>query len=186
LRASRSTTSTEAATAAVAGGGKVIEAPHDVPKVGRAATIVDPQGAELALFRNETGDPTDVVSLPPGRFMWNELHTIDPEKAVAFYEKVVGFSHRSVPSPAGPYHILSSAGVDRGGITSHLPAGTSPHWLPFVRVDDVDGAIECARQLGARIAIEPKNIMDVGRLGVLEYPTGAVLALMKPNPRANT
>ena len=117
--------------------------------------------------------------------MWNELHTTDPEKAAIFYEKVVGFSHRSVPSPAGPYHILSKGGVDRGGITSHLPPGASPHWLPFVMVDDVDSTIERARKLGARIPMEPKNLMDIGRLGILEDPTGAILALMKPRPRAN-
>lgn len=50
----------------------------------------------------------------------------------------------------GPYHILSTNGVDRGGIT-----------------------------------MEPKKLMDVGRLGILEDPTGAALALMKPNPQAN-
>jgi len=174
-----------AASCATANGGKVVAPPHDLPGVGRAATIADPDGAELALFKNATGDPPDAPSLPPGRFLWNELHTTHPEKAVAFYEKVVGFSHRSVPSPAGPYHILSSGGVDRGGITGYVPPGASPHWLPFVNVDDVDATIERARQLGARIPVEPKNLMDIGRLGILEDPTGAVLAVMKPRPRAN-
>jgi len=174
-----------AAAAAVANGGKVLEPPHELPSVGRAATIEDPSGAELALFKAATGDPPDVSSIPPGRFMWNELHTTDPEKALAFYEKVAGFSHRAVPSPAGPYHILSRGGVDRGGVTSHRPPGVSPHWLPFVKVDDVDATIERARKLGARIPMEPKNLMDIGRLGILEDPMGAVLALMKPRPRAN-
>jgi predicted enzyme related to lactoylglutathione lyase len=169
-----------AVATAVANGGKVVEPAHDLPGVGRGATITDPNGAELALFKAATGDPPDLPSMPPGRFMWNELHTTDPEKAVAFYEKVVAFSHHSVPSPAGPYHILSKGGVDRGGVTSHLPPGVSPHWLPFVKVDDVDATIERARKLGARIPMEPKNLMDIGRLGILEDPTGAVLALMKP------
>jgi predicted enzyme related to lactoylglutathione lyase len=174
-----------AAAAAVVNGGKVVVPPHDLPGVGRAATITDPDGAELALFKNATGDAPDVSATPPGRFIWNELHTSDPERAAAFYEKVVGFSHRSIPSPAGPYHILSRGGVDRGGITSHLPTGAAPHWLPYVNVDDVDATIERARKLGARIPVEPENVMDVGRLAVLEDPTGAVLAVMKPNPRAN-
>ena len=174
-----------AADAAVALGGKVLEAPRDMPAVGRRATIADPQGAELGLFRSATGDPPDVPWISPGCFLWNELHTTDPEKAVAFYEKVVGFSARSVPSPAGPYHILAMGGVDRGGVTSHLSPGAPPHWLPYVHVEDVDATVERARTLGARIPMEPENVMDIGRLGVLEDPTGAVLALMKPRPRAN-
>jgi predicted enzyme related to lactoylglutathione lyase len=173
-----------AVAAADAEGGEVIAAPHDLSGIGRGATIADPAGAELALFARANGDREDPPSIPPGRFMWNELHTTEPDRALAFYEKVVGFSHRSVPSPAGPYHVLSSAGVDRGGITSHLPPGTTPHWLPFVHVTDVDGAVDRAHKVGAKVSIGPKNIMDIGRLAVLEDPTGALLALMRPNPRA--
>jgi predicted enzyme related to lactoylglutathione lyase len=173
------------AAAAATGGGKMIAPPRNVSGVGRAATIADPSGAELGLIRGLRGDPPDPPAIPTGRFVWNELHTPDPEGAVAFYAKVVGFSHRSVPTPAGPYHILSSSGADRGGVTSHLPPGASPHWLPFVHVDDVDRAIERARALGARIPMAPENVMDIGRIAVLVDPTGADLAVMKPRPRAN-
>jgi len=173
-----------AAAAAAASGGTLVEPPHDLPGVGRAARIADPSGAVLGLFKSASGDPPDMLSAPPGRFIWNELHTTDPEKALAFYGTVVGFSGRAMPSPAGPYHILSQAGVDRGGITSHLRPGTSPHWQPIVSVDDVDGAVGRALRLGARIVFPPEDIPGIGKLTVLEDPTGAVLALMKPAPRA--
>ncbi len=173
-----------AAFAAKANGGTVIVPPHDMPEVGRGATIADPDGAEIALFRDSRGDPPDVASSPPGRFIWNELHTPDPKRALAFYEKVVGFASRTVDSPAGAYHILSKGGVDRGGVTSHLPAGVVPHWLPIVHVDDVDLAIARARKLGATIPREPADMPGIGRFGLLVDPTGAKLALMKPVPRA--
>lgn len=120
-------------------------------------------------------------SAPPGRFIWNELHTTNPEKALAFYEKLVRFSNRSVDSPAGPYFILSKGGVDRGGVTGYLRPGTSPHWLPFV---NVDAAIDRAWKLGARIPTKPEDMPGIGRCGFIEDPMGAELALMKPNPRA--
>src|SRR5262249_2019250 len=44
-----------AAKAAVASGGKVVDAPSDLPGVGRRARIADPQGAELCLFKNAEG-----------------------------------------------------------------------------------------------------------------------------------
>jgi uncharacterized protein len=172
-----------AATAALANGGNVLEAPHDVPGIGRAAKIADPDGAELALFKSATGDPPDVSWAPPGRFIWNELHTTDPDKAIAFYEKVVGFSHRTVDSPAGPYHILSKGGVDRGGVTSHLARGASPYWMPIVNVVDVDAAVDRAQKVGARIRRPAEDMAGIGRLCVIEDPTGAVLAVMKPSPR---
>lgn len=175
-----------AAAAAAANGGKVVEAPHDLPGIGRAARIADPQAAELCLFKNDSGDPAD----PPGteppprlRFFWNELHTSDPAKAVSFYEKVLGFTHRTIDmGPAGNYYILSRDGVDRGGVTGHLPAGMPPHWLPYVEVDDPDATIARARKLGAKIPMAPEDIPGIGRFGVFEDPTGAVLAVMKSQP----
>lgn len=171
-----------AAKAATANGGKVIDAPYDTPEVGRMARIADPQGAEICLFKNVHGDAPDAQG-SQGRFFWNELHTTAPEKALAFYDKVVGFAHRSMDmGPGGTYHILSKGGVDRGGVTSHLPSGVSPHWLPYVFVDDTDGTIARAKKNGATIPMPPEDIPGVGRFGVLKDPTGAVLAVMKPLP----
>jgi predicted enzyme related to lactoylglutathione lyase len=162
-------------------GGKVVEAPFDIPTVGRAARIADPQGAELYVIRNATGDPADAPAV--GRWCWNELHTSDPPKALRFYEEVLRFSHRSMDmGPSGTYHILSKGGVDRGGVTSHLPAGASPHWLPYVAVDDADATIARARKGGATIPFGPEDIPGIGQFGVLEDPTGAVLAIIRPLP----
>src|SRR6266851_2567884 len=44
------------AKAATANGGKVVEAPSDIPGVGRRAGIADPQGAELYLHKSAAGD----------------------------------------------------------------------------------------------------------------------------------
>ena len=175
-----------AAAAAAANGGKIVEAPHDLPGIGRAARIADPQGAELYVFKNDSGDPADPPSTappPPRRFFWNELHTSDPKSALSFYEKVLGFTHRALDmGPAGNYYILSKDGVDRGGVTAHLPGGMKPHWLPYVEVDDADATIARAKKLGAKIPIAPEDIPGIGRFGVLEDPTGAVLAVMKSQP----
>ena len=80
------------------------------------------------------------------------------------------------------YYVLSRDGVDRGGVTGHLPAGAPPHWLPYVAVDDVDATVARARRGGARIPVGAEDIPGIGRFGV-EDPTGAVLAVMKPPPR---
>lgn len=176
----------DAAAAAAAANGGIVEAPHDLPGIGRAARIADPQGAELCVFKSDGGDPADPPSTeppPPRRFFWNELHTSDPKSALSFYEKVLGFTHKTLDmGPAGNYYILSKDGVDRGGVTGHLPGGMPPHWLPYVEVDDADATITRARKLGAKIPMAPDDIPGIGRFGVLEDPTGAVLAVMKSVP----
>jgi len=167
--------------AAMANGGTVLDLPSDLPGVGRKARIADPQGAELGLVTDHRGDKPDAPA-PSGNWLWNELHTTQPTQALSFYEKVVGFTHRSIDmGPGSKYHILSRDGVDRGGVADHLSGGA--HWLPYVAVDDVDRAIASARRRGARIPAGPEDIPGIGRFGLLEDPTGALLAVMKPLPR---
>ena len=174
-----------AAKAAAANGGRVVDPPSDVPGVGRRARIADPLGAEICPFRNAAGDPPDAPAAGSGRFFWNELHTPDPARVLPFYEKVIGHAHRAVDMGAGGrYHILSRDGVDRAGASDYLRPGVAPHWLPYVAVDDVDATIARARALGAAIPVPPEEIPGIGRFGVLRDPAGAVLAVMKPLPRA--
>jgi predicted enzyme related to lactoylglutathione lyase len=126
-----------AAKAAVANGGKILEAPSDLAGVGSKAHIADPQGAELGLLTDARGDKPD-PQVPSRGSVWNELHTTEPASAIRFYEKVFGFTHRPMDmGTGGTYHVLSRDGIDRGGVTGHLPAGALPHWLPYVASDDV-------------------------------------------------
>jgi predicted enzyme related to lactoylglutathione lyase len=171
------------AAAAAANGGKVIEKPSDIPNVGRRATIADPQGAEMGIFKSSAGDPPDAEA-PNGAWCWNELHTTDVAGALAFYERVLGFAHAARDmGPAGTYHILSRGGVDRGGATSHLPPGARPLWLPYVAVDDVDATAARAKTNGGIVSMGPEDVPGVGRIGALEDPTGAALGMIKPLPR---
>lgn len=175
-----------AVTAAVAKGGKVVDAPYEIPGVGRTARIADPQGAEICPFKNTAGDPADEAA-SQGRFFWNELHTTDTAKALAFYGEVVGFSSRAMDmGPGGTYHVLERNGIGRGGATNQLAPGASPYWLPYVFVDDPDATLATAQKLGATIQVGPEDIPGVGRFGVLQDPTGAMLAVMKPRPAATT
>lgn len=167
---------------AVENGGRVLVEPHEIPDVGMRALIADPQGAVLSLLSRYADDPPDAYA-KQGEFFWNELQTTDPEKAVAFYEQVIGFTHESMDAPHGEkYHALSLGGVGRAGVTRRHDKGAAPHWRPYVYVDDPDQTIARARKLGAEIVIEPTDIPGIGRFGVLEDPTGAVLAVMKPLP----
>jgi uncharacterized protein len=176
------------ATAKVAtqNGGTLVEPPSDLPGVGRMARIADPQGAQICVFKNDSGDRADVPATH-GQWLWNELHTTDPTAALAFYEKVLGFSQRAVDmGPNGSYFILSKGGVDRGGVTSQLPPGARPHWLPYIAVDDADAALARAKKAWATISIGPEDIPGIGRFGVFTDPTGVTLAIMKPAPMERT
>lgn len=170
--------------AATAAGGRLAEPPMDIPQVGRRARIVDPQGATICVFTRANGDPPDVENAPYGAFVWNELHTPDPDKALAFYGKVLGFEHKGFPTgPGGTYYVVSKNGVDRGGVTHHMGGAATPHWLPYLHVEDADATVTRAKKAGGAALIEPADIPGTGRFAVLRDPTGAAFAILKPLPR---
>src|SRR5207253_7411905 len=120
------------------------------------ALTADPQSATVCGCTRANGAPTDVNEAPYGAFVWNELHTPEPEKALAFYGKVFGFEHKAFPmGPSGTYSVVSKNGVDRGGVTHHMNGATTPHWLPYLHVADADATVVRAKKAGGAALIEP-------------------------------
>jgi len=118
----------------------------------------------------------------PGTFCWVELATTDGEAAKKFYTELFGWSFDDHPmGPAGVYTMLKQSGKDIGGLYQ-MPAemtsqGIPPNWLSYVLVTSADEAAAKAKELGATLMKEPFDVMDVGRMAVVQDPTGAVFAL---------
>ena len=160
--------------------GKLLGAAFDIPTVGRMARCTDPFGARFDLFHSTSGDGEDKPSRPAGHFDWNELSSPEPEKAVAFYEKVLGYTHETMPMPNGDYFILSRGGAPRGGVMKTPVAGLPSQWLPYIAVDDADAAVARATRSGGRLAMPAVDIPNVGRFAVLADPLGAAFGVIKP------
>jgi predicted enzyme related to lactoylglutathione lyase len=56
-------------------------------------------------------------------------------------------------------------------------SGAPPHWNLYVTVANVDETAKRAQGLGAKVFASPFDVMDVGRMAVLQDPTGAVFHL---------
>jgi predicted enzyme related to lactoylglutathione lyase len=172
----------QAAKAAVAGGGKAIAPAQDIPNVGRMQRIADPFGAELSLYRSASGDAADAPA-KDGEFYWNELHTTEPAKSLAFYEKVVGYTHEDMTMGPSTYHVINAAGAARGGImASNMGEPTS--WLPYVQVADTDATLARAKRNGATELVPTTDIPGIGRFAVIADPVGAAIAFIKPAPKS--
>ena len=58
--------------------------------------------------------------------------------------------------------------------------GIPPHWLSYVSVASADESAGKAKELGATLMKEPFDVFTVGRMAVVQDPTGAVFALWQP------
>ncbi|MDQ6652398.1 MAG: VOC family protein [Acidobacteriota bacterium] len=118
----------------------------------------------------------------PGTFCWVELGTTDGEAAKQFYTELFGWDFTD--NPVGPgmiYTMLKLGGKDVGALYQMPPEMTSqgipPNWLSYVLVTNVDETVQKAKDAGATIMKEPFDVMTVGRMAVVQDPTGAVFAL---------
>lgn len=117
-----------------------------------------------------------------GCFVWFDLLTTDPAKAIDFYTHVVGW--KAQPFSA-EYTMLSGSQGPVGGAMK-LPEqaskmGAPPHWTSNVQVASVDAGVTEAKKLGGRVYHEPVDIPNVGRYAAIADPQGASINLFKPN-----
>ena len=168
--------------AALAAGAKSLVAPMDYGSAGRSATIADPTGGVFSLWRGAAGDPPEVETTPPGGFIWDELATQDEKMALAFYEKVFGFTQDEMDMGEGTYYVLKQGEKGRAGLYKAMQPEMPTMWMPYVAVDDCDAQADKAKSLGATVTVPPTDIPGIGRFAMFVDPQGASIAILKPSP----
>jgi hypothetical protein len=161
-----------------AAGGSVLMAPIDLPRVGRAAVVIDPQGAPLGLLRASFGDPADTPEPALHGFLWTEELVRDPVAAAKFYADLIGYEVLNQDQGDKPFRVLK-LGRERAGIMRMPFAGRQPTWLVSVRVADPGASAQRAMQLGGRVLLAPRMDVRQGTVALVADPSGAVLALQK-------
>lgn len=121
----------------------------------------------------------------PGTFCWVELATSDSEAAKKFYTEL--FDWTFTDSPIGPdmvYTMLKKDGKDVGALYKMMPEmasmGIPPNWLSYASTNNADETTQTAKSLGATVDKEPFDVFDLGRMAVLQDPTGAHFAIWQP------
>lgn len=123
------------------------------------------------------------IQAKPGQFCWAELMTTDAKAGSAFYMPLLGWTMRSdeMPGGRGMYHTFDYEGLAAAACFEMTPdmQGLPPNWLPYIRVEDLEGTVAAAREAGATIALDCHEAGDFGRFAVVTDPQGATFALWK-------
>jgi hypothetical protein len=113
------------------------------------------------------------------------LNTTDQDAAKTFYGGLFGWTYDD--SPAGEGVVYSMAKVDGkyvGAISPQLQqqreAGVPPAWNSYVTVENADATAAKARELGATVHAEPFDVMEAGRMAVIQDPQGAWFLIWQP------
>jgi predicted enzyme related to lactoylglutathione lyase len=118
----------------------------------------------------------------PGTFSWVELATTDQKAGIAFYRALFGWDVNEQPiGPTEVYSMFLLRGKEVAAASTMRPeerqSGVPSHWNLYVTVAHVDESVKRAEGLGAKVFAAPFDVMDVGRMAVLQDPTGAVFQM---------
>ncbi len=121
----------------------------------------------------------------PGTFSWAELSTTDQDAAKTFYTALFGWSYEDNPVAEGVVYSMAKLGAHHVAAISPQPeqqrsAGAPPAWNSYITVENADAALERARELGATVHADAFDVMDAGRMGVIQDPQGAYFLVWQP------
>jgi predicted enzyme related to lactoylglutathione lyase len=121
----------------------------------------------------------------PGTFSWADLTTTDQDAAKQFYSALFGWQAEDFPVGEGVYYsMMQLDGKDAAAIApqpqQQRDAGVPPVWNSYVTVESADAAADRASELGANVHAPPFDVMDVGRMAVIQDPQGAFFMVWEP------
>ena len=123
-----------------------------------------------------------VSSYPNNMFFWVDLATTDPAAAKEFYGGLFGWEYEDRPTLMGfPYTIFQIEGYSVAGLCA-MPQGMQeqnvpPTWTSYIKNDDVDAVAAKVAAAGGTIMMPPMDMMEAGRLTMIQDPAGAVFGV---------
>jgi predicted enzyme related to lactoylglutathione lyase len=126
---------------------------------------------------------TVIETYAPGTFCWADLGTPDAAAAKRFYTGLFGWRFEDRPmGPDATYTMFSLQGKSVAALYQQEPQqpGMPPHWLSYISVDSAADVAHRTRELGGTVLMEAFDVLDVGRMALIQDPSGGVVALWEP------
>jgi predicted enzyme related to lactoylglutathione lyase len=107
-----------------------------------------------------------------GEVVWSELQSGDRSASAKFYRKVLGWKLQGHVEG----HVLYGTETEIRG--SFSTAETQPHWIPFIKVANVDETVRRAEENGAKLILKPSEMPNKnGRVAIIIDPAGVETGL---------
>jgi uncharacterized protein len=124
----------------------------------------------------------------PHKDWWYELNTWEPEAALAFYTRALGWEFQTMETNDGAgYWIAWMDGRPVGAIyelTMPEYDGVPAHWMTYLTVADIDRASRDTVREGGEIVRAAVAVPGVGKLAVVTDSTGTLMGLIEHHMEA--
>jgi predicted enzyme related to lactoylglutathione lyase len=121
------------------------------------------------------------TSYAPGTPSWIDLGSPDPAAAARFYRGLFGWAIEADARPeAGGYAMCMLNGHAVAGLGPQMNPDMPPFWSVYVTVKSADDALGLAGGNGGTVVLPAMDVLDVGRMGVLQDPGGSFISVWEP------
>lgn len=150
---------------------------QDIGDIGRMAVISDPQGASIALYTPQKPPEADPEP-SPGYVSWRELATTGYEAASGFYAELFGWEvmEDHDMGDLGIYRIFGDGERQGGGIYDKPPEMRAA-WLYYVRLEDLEAALERVVTGGGQVLHGPMEVPGGSRIAQCKDPQGGMFGM---------
>ncbi|MEA3177274.1 MAG: uncharacterized protein QOI59_797 [Gammaproteobacteria bacterium] len=162
-------------------GGTVHRGPVTVPGIIRFAVVSDPQGAAFYVARGLSTDvPEPLPRGTTGTIGWRELYATEWQSALAFYQKMFGWTTADTldMGEMGKYQLFATGAEPVGGMMTKPPVMPRPYWGYYFNVPAIDAAAERVKSAGGAVVMGPAEVP--GPMWIIQCtdPQGAYFALV--------
>jgi predicted enzyme related to lactoylglutathione lyase len=123
----------------------------------------------------------------PGTFSWVDLATTDAAAARSFYTALFGWETEDTDAGDGSVYTICQIGGDAVcalyEMSNEARGAAPPRWTSYVTVERVDDTVARARELGGALSSDAFDVLDAGRMAIVEDPLGAAVAVWQPRAR---
>lgn len=123
----------------------------------------------------------------PGKIVWRELLTNDPEASKRFYGELFDWQFESVGSGANlgsdtDYTLIRHNGRPIGGMVDTVALNNRTdisQWIVLMSVANVDEAVSGVEAAGGEVVTPPTDLQRRGKLALVRDAEGALIGLLQ-------
>jgi len=117
----------------------------------------------------------------PGKFVWAELFTVDPDAASKFYMGVFGWTGDTVDHHFVDYTVLMNGNRPVAGVRKRS-APTGKHisrWIHYIAVTDLAASLAMAKKAGGEVVAPARKFPHIGSQAIITDPEGSPVGLLQ-------
>ncbi len=117
----------------------------------------------------------------PGKFVWGDLFTSEPEAAAAFYCSLLGWTSAPIEQKDISYIVLSNAGHPVAGIVQR-PAGAAKRpgiWIGYISVAKAKATLTAVEPAGGKQHAAVRSFPHRGMQAIFSDSEGSVVGILE-------